>query len=607
MKISPNNLVSVFIAILAMMGLMSVAFSQPIQVGGLIDQPTVWNDVQRPYVVVEDIILRDSLTVMPGVYVDFQEHILTADDAGDDPGVLIIGGIGDQVIIDQCAGLFFTANNFGVTCGINNSEFWSIFARDQSFIHYDAGDELKIESVLFEVFEADDCITITGAALDSEIKDCTIIGIIMERGIVITGEYFGAIEVANSVISNCTNVAIDIIDIERESEVAIFNNLINDCEQGLRVSEIANDPNDRIVWIEENRINADDIGIILSSNIPDNSVQIRNNVIFGAENQGILVETDNDDETPERPLILNNSIFNCGAGLSFSVEDYGEEQIGSEIRNNTIWNCETGVEINFLQNTNTDHIDIRNNLVGNCDVGIWVSDDEDITLEFNAFKNNIVNTNFDDDILDESCVIHSEVANEPKIALINENPNANSWDFRQVIDDAWPYAHFNALINSGFDYNGTRRDPDGSPTNIGVYGGPFGNRNIDASGQRQAFYTWVTDADIFRYEIWLPFETFRLHPDVFPLGDDDNIYMLPGAQLELDNNQTLIIDEGVMKAFGVPDTFIVFRGIDGESWGGIKFTSDVDVAACSLSYVQIQHADYGVYLSGAGFGSAYQL
>lgn len=276
---------------------------------------------------------------------------------------------------------------------------------------------------------------------------------------------------------------------------------------------------------------------------------IANNVAYLNGVHGIAVATDGDVETVERPHVWNNAVFTNGdIGLAIEVEDNGNgDDDRPKIWNNISWDNDgdgfTIVLGDADDETNMDDIWFSNNLTGRNRWGINFlnGDPADGSVEYTAFKANgrdIEVTAW----LDETSLRDGD--NQENIGLVNidlvdEFPDADSWDFRLLVDDINPqdpYSHWNALINRGDP--DTPRDHDwGSSADIGLFGSEKSHLNVDSEMNTMEDYCLVTDNDYLLMGRYLRSVLWNIS-DVYRL--DDQLVIPQNVTLSLVRGETIL-------------------------------------------------------------------
>lgn len=366
-------------------------------------------------------------------------------------------------------------------------------------------------------------------------------------------------------------------------------------------------------------------GLVIGVQDPLNEWYVRNgqfydNGVDSVEGQGngILIEVGGEN--------FKCTIRNCASASNVEngirINDYDAGNMTDSIRilNCVLWdNGESGLEFNALDAFDLlePYLVIQNNIIGENSeygiVGLPGGFDFELPYNINAFKDN------GDDAGDYISVSIEFFPDSTQIRDYNNAP-----DEFELADETYnvvlnPPYNFHirwhgpgraekTLINSGDSDENCGIDDDGSPTDLGIYGGTYGGSHADhdflsggLDGDMIENYITVgvvaTDYHDPDEDITIWKGTYRAFNDWYTgndLGNWANEIIEPETIIEFEYSDFFKID-GELVAIGTSDDHIIFRGVNGSEWNGISTYLTRATDDSKLHFVDIEDAGHSNY------------
>ncbi len=568
-----------FILVLLLVGCSTVLFGQTTIWQADMDEDQSWdwdNEETGIYALGEDITLEYDLFVEEGILLECERFSLTVS-GGEDQIVLIGDTEGDAVQIDgayfllmeDCLDVTFENTTF-TACGTDGANDGPILIIDGNL------DEVVIDGCTFsESPDATICLQIDGC-----------------DGTVIVSSEFVDLQAAQ----------IECINIRNPGDVVEVNKCHFEDVPGVAID--FKGTGGHTFTIDQNIFFGCEVGIRIGENVPHGDALIKNNIFSDGDNtngtgHGIVVASDNDTDTDEHPHIWNNAFYdNEGDGINVDVENTGGGGDSLVIRHNVFWeNGGDGIEFNFGAGADfTTDVAFRDNAFGENTTAIETDLDPGVGgITYTGLKGDVTDLRINGAAGNANRFAANCVNNDnDNWDLVNENPNGLTYDFHLLVDDMDPSSDINALINAASD--GT--DPDGSPADIGMYGGRYADENITRFFVLSDDYCWVTDDHIFEIDAALIWDTYRIDDDInapeVPAGTE--LSFAEGTIMEFDDQQLNV--NGAIDFDGTSVNPIILRGYGVSDWGGLLFDDTTNTDSTLLDYCEIRDAEYGLYFAG---------
>ncbi|MDP8240172.1 MAG: T9SS type A sorting domain-containing protein [Candidatus Hatepunaea meridiana] len=432
------------------------------------------------------------------------------------------------------------------------------------------------------------------------------------------------------VLESCFIDSNDCKGIDAQHELELFDCqsiiVVNNGDDGIELQSLALIPREYGhyligAYIAENRSHGLELGPDAPGILIRNSQFYTNGdptgIVWG---NGIYIDCDGENYfCTIRNCVSAHNDYNGIEIINYDAEAL-DLDVPIRILNSALWDNSNGcgLLIRTLEECEREDITLflTNNIFGlNNAYGVGVTDD---VLVFNgginAFKDNNIDSyndnadfGFTERIIDRN--------NEPdRFELAYETYDGNKtppYDFHIC----WHGPHHDdaTLINSGDSDEGCGPDPDGSDTDIGIFGGQYADNFPDNN------YTGTRDADYyirvgyiagshteFRdpvtlwrgiYRVWCQWST----------GPNTVFTIEPGTIIEM-RYPRIFRFCNVVSAIGTENDHIVFRGFENQEWDGIRIEGNLGSPKtdCQLHYIDVEdvtHSNYvGMYISNLNNG-----